>query len=67
MSKFIKLTGVISGERIYLNMDHIVSFYKVEKGTHVAITLYTIKKIPQDQGYLVKESPEAIMSIIESN
>lgn len=67
MSKFIKLTGAIGGEEIYLNVKHVVSFYKVEKGTHVAITLYTIKKIPQDQGYLVKESPEAIMSMIEGN
>lgn len=65
MSKFIKLTGAVVGGEIYVNVEHIVSVYKVEKGTHVAITLHTTKKIPQDQGYLVKESPEAIMSMIE--
>lgn len=65
MSKFIKLTGAIGGEKIYLNVKHVVSFYKVEKGTHITIILHTTKKIPQEQGYLVKESPEAIMSMIE--
>lgn len=54
MSKFIKLTGAIGGEKIYLNVKHVVSFYKVEKGTHITIILHTTKKIPQEQGYLVR-------------
>ncbi len=67
MSEFIKLTTTVDDEKIYINVEQVVGFYKVEKGTHVAITLHTTKKIPQDQGYLVKESPEEIMSIIERN
>ena len=65
MNKFIKLTGAVDDKEIYVNVEHIISVYKVEKGTHVAITLHITKKIPQDQGSLVRESPEAIMSRIE--
>lgn len=65
MSEFIKLTGAIGGEKIYLNVKHVVSFYKVEKGTNVIIKFYGDKKFQRDLGYLVKESPEAIMSMIE--
>lgn len=65
MTKFIKLTGAIGGEKIYVNVEHIVSFYEVEKGTHVTMKFYVTKNIQQEQGYLVRESPEAIMSMIE--
>lgn len=65
MNKFIKLTGTVDDEVIYLNVEHIVSVYRVEKGTHVILKLYVDKKIQRDSGYLVKESPEAIMSMIE--
>lgn len=65
MSKFIKLTGVVDDKEIYVNVEHIVSVYKVEKGTHVIIKLYIDNKIQRELGYLVKGSPEAIMSMIE--
>lgn len=65
MSKFIKLTGAVDGKEIYVNVEHIVGVYRVEKGTHVILKLYVDKKIQRDSGYLVKESPEAIMSRIE--
>lgn len=65
MSKFIKLTGAVVGGEIYVNVEHIASVYKVEKGTNVVVNFYGYKKIQRDLGYLVKESPEAIMSMIE--
>lgn len=65
MSKFIKLTATVDDEKIYINVEQIVGFYKVKKGTNVIIKFYGDKKIQRDLGYLVKESPEAIMSIIE--
>lgn len=65
MNKFIKLTGAVDGKEIYVNVEHIVVVYRVEKGTHVILKLYVDKKIQRDSGYLVKESPEAIMSMIE--
>ena len=65
MSKFIKLTGAVVGGEIYVNVEHIVSVYKVEEGTNVVVNFYGYKKIQRDLGYLVKESPEAIMSMIE--
>ena len=67
MSKFIKLTATVDDEEIYVNVEHIVCVYKVEKGTHVIVKFYIDKKIQRDGGYLVKESPEAIISMIESN
>lgn len=67
MSKFIKLTATVDDEEIYVNVEHIVCVYKVERGTHVIIKVYIDKKIQRDGGYLVKESPEAIISMIESN
>lgn len=65
MSKFIKLTATVDDEKIYINVEQIVGFYKVKKGTNVIIKFYGDKKIQRDLGYLVKESPEAIMSMIE--
>ena len=65
MSKFIKLRGIVDDEEIYVNTDNIVVFYKGEKGTNVIIKLYIDMNIQRDGGYLVKESPEAIMSMIE--
>ena len=65
MNKFIKLTGAVVGGEIYVNVEHIVSVYKVEEGTNVVVNFYGYKKIQRDLGYLVKESPEAIMSMIE--
>ena len=65
MSKFIKLTTTVDDEKIYINVEHIVSVYKAKKGTNVIIKFYVDKKIQRDGGYLVKESPEAIMSMIE--
>ena len=65
MTKFIKLTGAVVGGEIYVNVEHIVSVYKAKKGTNVIIKFYVDKKIQFDGGYLVKESPEAIMSMIE--
>ena len=65
MSKFIKLTGAVDGKEIYVNVEHIVSVYKVEKGTNVIIRLCVVKKNQRDLGYFVKECPEAIMSMIE--
>lgn len=65
MNKFIKLTGAVDGGEIYVNVEHIVSVYKAKKGTNVMIKFYINKKIQFDVGYLVKESPEAIMSMIE--
>ena len=65
MSKFIKLTATVDGEEIYLNVDHIISIYRIEKGTQVTIKLYATEKIQRNLGYVVKQSPEAIMSMIE--
>ncbi len=65
MSKFIKLTATVDDEEIYVNVEHIVSIYKVERGTQVTIKLYATEKIQRNLGYIVKESPEAIMSRIE--
>lgn len=65
MSKFIKLRSILDDEVIYVNVEHIVVFYKGEKGTNVIIKLYIDMNIQRDGGYLVKESPEAIMSMIE--
>lgn len=65
MNKFIKLTGAVDDGEIYINVEHIVSVYKAEKGTNVIIKFYVDKKTQRDSGYLVKESPEAIMSKIE--
>ncbi len=65
MSKFIKLTATVDDEEIYVNMNHIVSIYRIERGTQVTIKLYATEKIQRNLGYIVKESPEAIMSMIE--
>ena len=65
MSKFIKLTTTVDDEKIYINVEQIVGFYRVEKGTNVIIKFYGDKKTQRDLGYLVRESPEAIMSSIE--
>lgn len=65
MNKFIKLTGAVDDKEIYVNVEHIVSFYKVERGTQVTIKLYATEKIQRNLGYIVRESPEAIMSRIE--
>lgn len=65
MSEFIKLTSTVDDEKIYINVEQIVGFYKVEKGTNVIIKFYVDKKTQRDSGYLVRESPEAIMSMIE--
>lgn len=65
MSKFIKLTATVDDEEIYVNVEHIVSVYRIERGTQVTIKLYATEKIQRNLGYIVKESPEAIMSMIE--
>ena len=65
MSEFIKLTSILDDEVIYLNVNHIVSIYRIERGTQVTIKLYATEKIQRNLGYIVKESPEAIMSMIE--
>ena len=65
MNKFIKLTGAVDDKEIYVNVEHIISVYKLEKGTHVITNYYIDMNIQRDGGYLVKESPEAIMSKIE--
>lgn len=65
MSKFIKLTGAVVDGEIYVNVEHIVSVYKAEKGTNVIVKFYVDKRVQFGGGYLVKESPEAIMSMIE--
>lgn len=65
MSNFIKLTATVDDEVIYLNVNHIISIYRVEKGTQVTIKLSATEKIQRNLGYIVKESPEAIMSRIE--
>lgn len=65
MSKFIKLTATVDDEEIYVNVEHIVSIYRIERGTQVTIKLYATEKIQRNLGYIVKESPEAIMSMIE--
>ena len=65
MSKFIKLTATVDDKEIYVNMNHIVSIYRIERGTQVTIKLYATEKIQRNLGYIVKESPEAIMSMIE--
>lgn len=65
MSKFIKLTATVDDEEIYVNVEHIVSIYRIERGTQVTIKLYATEKIQRNLGYIVKESPKAIMSMIE--
>lgn len=65
MSKFIKLTATVDDEEIYVNVEHIVSIYRIERGTQVTIKLYATEKIQRNLGYIVRESPEAIMSMIE--
>ena len=65
MSKFIKLTATVDDKEIYVNMNHIVSIYRIERGTQVTIKLYATERIQRNLGYIVKESPEAIMSMIE--
>lgn len=65
MSRFIKLTAAVDDEVICLNVNHIISIYRIEKGTQVTIKLYATEKIQRNLGYVVKESPEAIMSMIE--
>ncbi len=65
MSKFIKLTATVDDEEIYVNVEHIVSIYRIERGTQVTIKLYATEKIQRNLGYIVKESTEAIMSMIE--
>ena len=65
MTKFIKLTGAVDDGEIYINVEHIVSVYKAEKGTNVIIKFYVDKRIQFGGGYIVRESPEAIMSRIE--
>lgn len=65
MSKFIKLTATVDDEEIYVNVEHIVSIYRIERGTQVTIKLYATEKIQRNLGYMVKESPKAIMSMIE--
>lgn len=64
MTKFIKLTATVGNIEIYLNAGNIIGFYKAEKGTFIIVKLYAVKEIQRDLGFLVKESPEAIMSII---
>ena len=65
MSKFIKLRGAVDDGEIYINVEHILSVYKAEKGTNVIIKFYIDKRIQFGGGYIVRESPEAIMSMIE--
>ena len=65
MTKFIKLTATVDDEEIYVNVEHIVSIYRIERGTQVTIKLYATEKIQRNLGYIVKESPKAIMSMIE--
>lgn len=65
MNKFIKLTGSVDDKEIYVNVEHIISVYRIERGTQVTIKLYATEKIQRNLGYIVRESPEAIMSRIE--
>jgi hypothetical protein len=62
MKNFIEVTSVTSGDRIFINVDHIGHFYKSEKDniTKIGVTTHN------NGGFSVKETAEEISGKISS-
>ena len=74
MSNIIKLTGARNNSKIYINKNHIVSFWRVYEtfangikenieATHIVLS-HCVKDGKFETGYIVKETPETIENMM---